>query len=118
MKIRKGFVSNSSSSSFVIVGNKVKFSDLSATDKKITMLVEGIAEHTVVMDMDEKSHDYIQKHPEIMKDITFFRTIASGDEEIELKKADMPDKVKVYTLEVDQYCPDSLEEAIEENGGD
>ena len=115
MKIRRGFVSNSSSSSFVIVGTEVKFKDLSAFDKNIMMLVEDIAEHTVAMGMSKKDYEYLAKNPK--SDIRFFRTIASGDDEIELKKADMPDKVKIYTLEVDQYCPDSLEEAIAENGG-
>jgi hypothetical protein len=117
MKIRKGFVSNSSSSSFVIVGNEVKFKDITPSDK-IKMLVEGIAEHTVAMNVSKSDYKYLQKHPEVIgeMDIKFFKTIASGCEEIELNKADMPEKVKIYTLEVDQYEPDSLESAIEENG--
>ena len=118
MKIRIGFVSNSSSSSFVIVGTEVKFKDIASEDKDITMLVDDIAEYTVAMDMKKADYRYLELHPEVITKLCmkFFKTVASG-EEFELKKADMPDKVTVFTLEVDQYVPDSLEEAMKEMEG-
>ena len=120
MKRRIGFVSNSSSSSFVIVGNEITFNNIVPTAINIDMMVEQIAEYTVVMRMSKKDYKYLKNNPKLIKEfrIRFFETIASGSDELNIDKSSVSEKFKVYTLEADHYCPDSLEKAIKENGED
>jgi len=112
MKIRRGFVSNSSSSSFVIVGNEIEFSKIKATDKNIEMLADELAENTVCMTMTKEIFEYLKNNPDVIneKNIRFYEVIASGNEEIEIKKKDLPEKFKVYSLEIDQWSPETFKE--------
>lgn len=105
MKIRNGFVSNSSSSSFVIVGRKVKLSDVSLDDfkNKNFMIKTGyyykgsVNIQTRQFDKSEldKLYDFLVNPPEFNRD------------------EDEDDQIERYTLiEVFEYGGDSGELTI------
>lgn len=120
MKIRNGFVSNSSSSSFVIIGNIVKLKDVDANDlknKQYTYIAQtGLyGESGVVFtDIDsEKTLDILKKaddgeydtlESEIRVYKAYFNSYGDGCfGELDVKN--LPKKVMVYGGECDQWSP-------------
>ncbi len=112
MKYRNGFVSNSSSSSFVIVGNRIEFDNIKLKDiTNIQIIMNGFDE-PCQLKMDKEIYDYIKNNKELIEEISmeFFKFIASGIDEITINKEDMPETVNVYTLTVDQHSPEGIEQ--------
>ena len=69
MKIRSGFVSNSSSSSFVIIGDSVNLSDLKPTDKNIIAVVDGYDNSTIATIKGKAMIDFLKEHSDSVYDV-------------------------------------------------
>ena len=123
MKTRQGFVSNSSSSSFVIIGKEIKSSKLTEATfkgKNITAIGGGLYEGSLVMKMDWKMYQFFQEHAKEFEEfdgfshITYYETFFNSTELGTINKKDLPDGVlSVITGEYDHASPSSIAELKE-----
>jgi hypothetical protein len=118
MKIRNGFVSNSSSSSFVIIGDIIKLNDVDENDlknKKYSYIAEtGLYGESgpVFMDIESKKTLALLKKAEngefgslegrVKVYKAYFQSFGDGGK---LKTETLPKETTVYSGECDQWGP-------------
>ena len=113
MKTRNGFVSNSSSSSFVIAAKRVNVSQLTPKDVGETTYVEGAADmnegNDVFVLASKSMLDFVKKHS-----IHFMGAYINAKELSEDKPIDSSDVGKrVYAFNRSNYTSDTLKDLKE-----
>ncbi len=96
MKIRNGFVSNSSSSNFIVIGNRVAYYNVDPADVKAgNIYIEGENLYSDAIDFfqaTQKMINLIKKEANLHNvEIYKIHKIISEDEEFKIVKNDLPD---------------------------
>ena len=109
MKTRNGFVSNSSSSSFIIFGEKVNWYDFENTDGEIWMMGTYYGEGYDVFRLTPEMQDLIVKKG---RDGSYYRAYKTffPEEETPIKREELPPVFTVFEFDRSQHSVDSLPE--------
>ena len=116
MKIRMGFVSNSSSSSFVIVGSKLTHEDAHSKARDLIKKRRLYAEGSWCcegVDFFEVTQDIWDAYntSSVYKGFTFYDTQMKEEESIKINKKDIKgDEFEVYIINIDHHSTDGVEE--------
>lgn len=115
MKTRNGFVSNSSSSSFVILGKKINVEDLKNV-KNPKLLGGYINEGQDVVTLDSEKIELIEKFG-LKSDwiiIDSYKEI-DGESGGRMSKDDLPEgDIDIIGIKKDYYCTEDINEFIED----
>lgn len=113
MKIRNGFVSNSSSSSFVMFGNTIN--ELKEYNENLYLMDDGGRgyEGQLYFKLTKEIFDYIVNEKPELNDVTFIQQLASFNEsngEAIEEDLVLPKGTETYVFLVDQNTPNDLEQ--------
>lgn len=127
MKTRQGFVSNSSSSSFVLIGRALNDSELTEETFK-TKNIQGVGgylyEGQLVMEMNWEMYQFIKENQEKFENMDgfdslgYYEVVYDTTEYGTINKDDLPDgELAIITGEMDHHSPNSvgdLKECLDE----
>lgn len=110
MKIRQGFVSNSSSSSFVIFGKECGY----GSEGEIYGLGKYVNEGQDFFKVTPEIRDLINKIPEefqceVLDQIRFYQVFQKIEESDTVSKKNLPEKFEVISFIKDNWSSDSAE---------
>lgn len=120
MKNRQGFISNSSSSSFAILGKQLSVSELERLvneDKNVLDHIKCIGKYLCegqdVFDLTEEMYNWVMTH-EVTPELKFVYVIYHGSEEGIIKKSDIKfEEFQIFSGEEDYHETKDLETFIE-----
>jgi hypothetical protein len=121
MKIRNGFVSNSSSSSFVLIGERIKLSDINPTKIKhpeqymFQSSFEGGEAIVYGYIPDKEMLDFLKKHPDVVRKVYEVFSLQGEGEGEELSSIKIPKgrKAKIFSGIMEQHSIQDLNEIRE-----
>ena len=114
-KFRIGFVSNSSSSSFVIVGTEVNFNKIQEKGKEIMVLGKSLGDGQDYFQLTAEIYDYLSARKELLdnSDLKFYHVISEGEFELEIDRKTLlngPAKIKIISAQIDYHQTETLEQ--------
>lgn len=119
MKLRNGFVSNSSSSSFVIIGkiinNGTSYESLREISKKGELYVKGdyLSDGVDFFQMDEKMLK-VWKDKRLSKMITLYQVYKMVEEEGIINRIDVPEEgAMIFSFGIDHHHTETVSDFIE-----
>jgi len=118
MKIRTGFVSNSSSSSFAIIGQRLTLKELKAlTEKDIKSMdiqattdSEGGEGEVIAVIKDKEFLDHLLRNSHIREAYNVFVECGESDVEFDVKDLPKSGKLFMFTTTADQSTPYNLQD--------
>lgn len=112
-KFRLGFVSNSSSSSFIVCGNEIPTLP-EKYDSKLYAEGDAGIEGCDFFNLSKTMYNYLVKNPVVQKKFQFY--IVENEDCGGLNTNDLPANCHLYPLEVDYNITANLEELKEKYG--
>jgi len=108
MKLRQGFVSNSSSSSFVVIGEKVSLNEVCSDmkfDKPLMIIGEVVNEGQEYFEITEEFRELLREHKDNFKNYYDFvlEYKTAGDEVMQLKRAELPEEFSIFPFTADYH---------------
>lgn len=125
MKVRIGFVSNSSSSSFIMLGKSVgslqqrTVLDFTKPNSDYIMIGKDLCDGIDLIDLNEDLyHWFIEHRDDILEnsyiDGTIYEVYKSGEYLLRLNKRDLPDgDFDVFSIEFDHHSTETIDDAHE-----
>lgn len=112
MKVRTGFVSNSSSSSFVVVGNALTWAEALEGGENLYAIGEWLSDGQDIFKLTPEVLDVVRARGE-PENCWPCKTYTAGEGQVELVRSVLPERVTVYAFEIDYHSVESAEEFVE-----
>ncbi len=118
MKVRSGFVSNSSSSSFVVIGEHIEFSDLTkeiVENKNIMGFGKWLESGMDVFNLCVQVYDLLKENPKLLDEVgfDFYEVYKASENGGDFKRDELPEKFSVKATEADHSSSEDLKRFID-----
>lgn len=101
MKVRSGFVSNSSSSSFCVLGKEINKNEIDFNENVYCKIYPDWAEGNLFFKIDPELLEFLQTNETYKKySCKFFIVYAYGEYNVEVKRDTLPELFKIYSFEI------------------